>query len=168
MKNGMNSLGRSLRSIAATLASGAVSAMKNALGIKSPSRVTAEIGKYFDEGFTNAVEDGTGTAVKVAENLAEDTADALAKINSTDFSPVTGENVDLANRAQLNAAESYTGSTVSFTEILDKLDAVCNAVTANGDKNIVLDTGVLVGQTISKIDDGLANRYALKARGSLV
>lgn len=166
-KNGMSAMGREMRNMATSLARGALSAMKVALGIKSPSKETAKIGKYFDEGFINAIAEGTGEAVTVAENLAEDAADALAKINSTDFNPVTGESVDFANRSQLVAAEAYTGSSVSFTEILDKLDAVINAVAVNSDKNIVLDTGVLVGQTISKIDDGLANRYTMKARGSV-
>lgn len=48
----------------------ALDAMKNALGINSPSKETFSIGDYFVQGFTNAIGEGEKTAAGRAKNLA--------------------------------------------------------------------------------------------------
>jgi hypothetical protein len=50
MKSGIQSMAGGVASAASAAASSAVSAMKSTLKIKSPSRVTMEIGQYMDEG----------------------------------------------------------------------------------------------------------------------
>ena len=50
------------------------------------------------------------------------------------------------------------------TAVLDKLDAIMDRM-SKVKQSIVLDTGVLVGETINQIDTGLASSYSLKARG---
>jgi hypothetical protein len=53
------------------LAGGAIDAAKDVLGIKSPSKVFAEIGGYTAEGFAQGVDDGAGAASSALDNLTD-------------------------------------------------------------------------------------------------
>ena len=136
-----------------SFASGILDGMKSALGIKSPSRVFRdEVGKYIAQGI----------GVGVTEN-ADDPIDALKKLGD-DMA-----NQDLAlNGATINRKLATTFSVGSANvgmdnaSLLNKLDGIYERL---GRLQVVLDTGTLVGETIDKIDAGLATKQLLTARG---
>ena len=68
--NGIGSMVTSAARAAAKAASAAVNAAKNFLGIKSPSRVFMEIGRYTTEGFAVGLDKYAKNVIKPANNLA--------------------------------------------------------------------------------------------------
>ena len=131
----------------------------------SPSKLTYQSGLFFDEGYINAIKDKTGEAVKAAQEMAKKTVAALGVTDVTEA--ITGDmgfNGVTFGRQLENTFNMRAGAP-DLTEVLKKLDAVTAAIVDNSDKKIVLDTGVLVGETLTQIDNGLANTYQLKARG---
>lgn len=117
------------------------------LDINSPSRRFAEaVGKWIPEGIAQGILNNAGVA-----------SDA-----------VRGVTDGLINGATINrqlATTFNTGSAVGAVDngsLLDKLNGIYDRL---GRLQIVLDTGTLVGETIDKIDNGLANRQLLYARG---
>ena len=56
--------------------------LKEALGIASPSKETYEAGKFFDEGFANAIRDYTSLATEKATDLAKMSVQAINTSNS--------------------------------------------------------------------------------------
>lgn len=72
--------------------------------------------------------------------------------------------------APISKLMGYVSSAVNNSDIADRISRVEDVLTeylpgiASG-KQIVLDTGTLVGETIDKIDSGLASRQLLSARG---
>lgn len=84
----------------------AIEGAKNLLGINSPSRVFAEMGRYVDEGFVKGLVAYTGRVTKAAENVGESAIDPISKIISTipqmlndsdDFQPTIRPVLDLSS-----------------------------------------------------------------------
>jgi len=61
-----------------SLGTKAVQAIKDLLGIKSPSKVFAEIGKFVDLGLAKGISDNSDNVYDSAEQLGDDTIDGLA------------------------------------------------------------------------------------------
>ncbi|MHA0041502.1 phage tail tape measure protein [Deinococcus sp. PEB2-63] len=61
------------------LAGNVIAGVKEALNIRSPSRVMAEMGGYVSEGLANGIEKSSPKAQKAAAKLGKDTADAARK-----------------------------------------------------------------------------------------
>lgn len=163
--NGIGSLFRSAYDKAKELAKQAWAGLKKGQKEGSPSKLTYQSGVFFDEGYINAIRDKTGEAVKAAQEMAKKTVAALGITDVTEA--ITGDmgfNGVTFGRQLENTFNMRAGAP-DLTEILKKLDAVTAAIVDNSDKKIVLDTGVLVGETLTQIDNGLANTYQLKARG---
>lgn len=76
--NGIKSKLADAKQAAATIGNGIISKLKSTLKIKSPSRVTAEIGKYVDLGLAKGITDNSGAAESAAEDMANDTVDAMS------------------------------------------------------------------------------------------
>lgn len=146
------------------LAANALQAVKNRIAEGSPSKITTQSGKFFGQGFINGIRDKIPGAAKAARDMAEEA------INSLDFPDVTDVINDYpgfdASSFDRQLETTFNGSVAApdFSAILERLDAVEDAI-RNSRSAIVLDTGVLVGETINQIDNGLADTYALKARG---
>ena len=162
--DGMGSKLRSVINKAAELARSAIDKIKSVIKQGSPSRVMIESGGFFGEGFVIGINDKIKSVTKAAQNMAKA---ALDPFDELETSPVFGDpNFNSATFGrQLDNTFSLKSTGPDLTEIIKKLDAVTAAIVNNSDKAIVLDTGVLVGETLNKIDNGLANTYALKARG---
>ncbi|MEY8366085.1 phage tail tape measure protein [Anaerovoracaceae bacterium 41-7] len=115
------------------------------LEIKSPSRVFArEVGRQIPAGIALGVVQGTPQLT-----------DALAQMNSETLNSAT------LDRQLVTTFDTPVGGNDSGG-LLAKLDRLLERMSR---LQIVLDTGVLVGETIDKIDAGLANKQALNARG---
>ena len=147
------------------LAKKALSGIKKGQEEGSPSKLTYKSGIFFDEGYINAIQDKTKDAVKAAREMAQKT---VAALGTTDVSEAIYGDMDFNGGTfgrQLNSTFTSKISAPDLSEILKKIDAVTAAIVNNSGNAIVLDTGVLVGETLNQIDSGLANTYALKARG---
>jgi phage-related protein len=84
---------RSIKNTAVNAIKGAVDGVKSFLGIKSPSRVFAEIGRYSDEGMVKGLTQYAGivknAAMDVGEGAVDSMSDALSGVSS-----IFGSNVD--------------------------------------------------------------------------
>ena len=133
--------------------SGLVDKAKDALGIHSPSRVFANIiGKQIPAGIAIGVDDNVDVANKSIQDMSDDLTNQVDSFNGATINRklATTFSVDSANISNDN------------TSLLRKLDNIYERLNR---LQIVLDTGTLVGETIDKIDAGLANKQVLSARG---
>ena len=163
--NGISALGSWAFTAAKNLALRAWEGLKKGQKEGSPSKLTYQSGLFFDEGYINAIRSKTQEAVNAAREMAEKTAEALGitDVSEAMFGDVAALNGVNFGR-QLENTFTAESTAPDFSAIIKRLDALETAI-VNSNRAIVLDTGVLVGETINKIDSGLANTYALKARG---
>ena len=128
--------------------------IKDALGIKSPSRVFRDqVGKYIAEGIGVGITANADKPMNALKALGDEMANQELDINGATI-----------NR-KLNTTFSSNipgGNMVSLSTLISKLDNIYDRLDR---MQIVLDTGALVGETIDKIDAGLATRQLLSARG---
>lgn len=82
---GISAMSGNVMSVATSLASKAASAIKAALNINSPSRVTKEFGMYFGLGFINGISGMEAKTKKTAENLAQASMFSIPPVNTHDF-----------------------------------------------------------------------------------
>ena len=73
------------------IADAMVKALKKKLGIKSPSKVFAELGGYSAQGLTKGFKDSTGDVAKSAEDMGDTAIDSLRKSLSKMAEAVDGE-----------------------------------------------------------------------------
>lgn len=124
--------------------------MKDALGIHSPSRVFRdEVGKFIPEGIGVGIEENEKSALNAVDNMSQDLVNQAQHINGVTL------------KRQLET--TFKGSVDTNTNILDRLDTIAKKLESK--TQIVLDTGVLVGETIDKIDSALATNQSLNLRG---
>lgn len=129
-----------------------VSTAKNALQIKSPSRIFADvIGKQIPAGVAMGISDNADSATDAVKTMADAMIDQANALNGATI------NRKLSSTFSGSASPAVDGSAVlsALNGIYERLNRM----------QIVLDTGTLVGETIDKIDAGLAGRQLLSARG---
>lgn len=84
LANGITSGRSAVVNAAARVAANAVSAARNQLAIRSPSRVMETIGMYFDQGFAEGISDYSKTPVQAAGSMVKDVLSA-AELQDFDF-----------------------------------------------------------------------------------
>jgi len=136
--------------------SGIISGFKDAFGINSPSKETAILGGYLDEGLAKGMEDNADSPMA-----------AMRRVTGGVLGAAESEMNGLALERNLRSGTAFSSPANMETgnggaAILDKLDRLYERL---GRLQIVLDTGTLVGETIDKIDAGLGDRQLLRARG---
>lgn len=123
------------------LASKLPEAVKKVLGISSPSKVFAEVGKWIPEGL----------ALGIENNLASVQSAADAMAGATAITPTFG------NTGLLGATEGEFG----------RLNAVLQEwLPQLSNLDIVLDSGALVGELSRTIDSSLGSRQKNRERGN--
>lgn len=123
------------------LASKLPEAVKKVLGISSPSKVFAEVGKWIPEGLALGIENNLGAV--------QNAADAMA--GATAITPTFG------NTGLLGATEGEFG----------RLNAVLQEwLPQLSNLDIVLDSGALVGELSRTIDSSLGSRQKNRERGN--
>lgn len=153
--NGIGSMVGALYGSIKSALSGLVSKAKSALGINSPSKVFRDqVGKGISEGI------GVGITEGMDEPL-----DAIDDVNNRMLNHTSGINGATINR-QLNTTFSGTvANQGSISDLVSMVSEYFPKLIEASQKAIVLDDGTLVGKTVEKIDNALAGRLALKARG---
>lgn len=71
---GINANSYLIKNAATNAANAAYNSAKNKLGIHSPSRVMAQIGKYYDEGFAQGITENISEVTKAANRMARESA----------------------------------------------------------------------------------------------
>ena len=117
-----------------TVANATLATLKEALGIASPSKEAYEVGKYFVEGFTNAIKDFSGKAAEAANDMAEKSVKA-AKISNNMFG---GFSVPTSNNAGYNIGAMNNGAMASlasnmYQAVVSGMSAVA---LADGDRDV--------------------------------
>lgn len=97
-----------------TVASATLYRMKEILGIASPSKETYALGKFFDEGFANAISDFTNLATDNASNMAELSLKAMRTTQGmfSSFSVPTNNNAGYGVGAMNESAMMNMASTI--------------------------------------------------------
>lgn len=121
---------------------GIVDGVKGFLGIHSPSRLFAQLGQFTAEGFGEGFDDKFADVKKAMEDEMQ-------------FDP---QNIPVGEI-------TYTTASANSTNAL--LNSLINAVNGMSGQQIILDTGVLVGQTVSKMDTALGQLANKNMRGVL-
>ena len=155
--NGVTRMGSWIKNKISNFASGILDGFKSTFKINSPSKVTAEMGEGLDEGLAKGIEDNAKQPLQSAQRVASGVLDTTA-------ASVGGIGFDrqLRQSGTARAAASVAASTMDGSALLAKLDGIYERL---GRLQIVLDTGTLVGETLDKIDAGLATNQLLRARG---
>jgi TP901 family phage tail tape measure protein len=162
--NGIGSLFGAVWAKAKALAEQAWAGLRAGQKEGSPSKLTYQSGEFFDLGYINAIRDKTKDAIKAAKEMAKKTVAALNDEDDPDFNLGDPNFNGATFGRQLDNTFTSGSQAVDFSAILDRLDALETAIRKMRSV-IVLDSGVLVGETINQIDSGLADVYDLKARG---
>lgn len=132
--------------------SGVLNKLKSFFGIASPSRLMRdEIGRYVAQGIGVGIEENADSPIGALKDLSKEMA-----AQDFDFNGAT-INRKLATTFKMDPAQANGNAS-----LLSKLDGIYDRL---NHLQIVLDTGVLVGETIEKIDASLATRQLLSARG---
>lgn len=98
-------------------------ATKNTLMIESPSKKSKKLGKHYDEGFADGVEENADLAVKATEKMSEDTLNAIdldslsARIKDVDI-PGVMMRIDMAANYKNAKVADNVVSAVSASESL--------------------------------------------------
>lgn len=97
-----------------TVANATLYRLKEALGIASPSKEAYTVGKFFDEGFANAISDFTSLATDNASNMAELSLKAMRTIQGmfSGFSVPTNNNAGYGVGAMNESAMMNMASTI--------------------------------------------------------
>ena len=153
--NGINNKLSWLKNKIKSFTNSVLDGIKSFFGVHSPSTETAWIGEMLDEGLAQGVTDAAKVPVK-----------AMQRVSGSVLSAAQGDINGLQLQRSLSghtyggaAAASAAGGNAS---LLAKLDGIYERL---GRLQIVLDTGTLVGETLDKIDAGLAGKQLLAARG---
>lgn len=129
--------------------------IKSFFGVESPSKKTAEIGRYLSEGLAVGIDDAVDAPVNAMRSLSGDVLDAAAD-------GLNGLTLD----RQLNATfGTQAGTAAGGDGLMAKLDKILTAIEAG--QVLAIDGDTLVGATATRYDRALGQRRALAARGAI-
>lgn len=130
---------------------GLVDKAKDALGIKSPSRVFANVvGKQIPAGIAKGIDDNTNIADQAVENMTDDLTKQALNLNGATL------------KRQLSTTFNASVNPDNNASLLTKLDNIYDKLSR---LQIVLDTGTLVGETVDAYTKALSDKKTQVARG---
>lgn len=147
--NGIKSMAGAAMSAAAGIASKAAGAIKKALKIHSPSRVTYGFGGYFGAGFINGIKSTQKQVGRVAGGMGDLASNAL------------NSNIQAMNA---NVSGSYNGSLTMQDSSLQMQNNALLRTIAGKNTDLYLDGNTLVGGTANRMDNALGNNTRLRGR----
>lgn len=113
LASGISAMESTVRSAAQRIAAAAASASKNALAIKSPSRVMQWVGEMFGEGFAEGIRQRSGDVADEADEMARLAADMSDSpidmlINEADIAALVAQMQAALDKQQLTIAANAT------------------------------------------------------------
>ncbi|WP_407803116.1 hypothetical protein [Staphylococcus aureus] len=109
LMRGIGNMARDLAEKAASVAKGALTAAKRALGIHSPSREFMDVGMYSMLGFVKGIDNHSSKVIRNVSNVADKVVDAFQPtLNAPDISSITGNLSNLGGN--INAQVQHTHS----------------------------------------------------------
>lgn len=155
--NGISNMAGWIQSKIQGFGKGVLNSLKSFFGIHSPSRLFRdEIGRYLAEGIGVGIADNADSPIAALEDLGDNMLDKAKGING------------LTIEQQLKTTFSGDASGQPAGTISDLVSLVSEyfpKLIEASKKSIVLDSGVLVGETVTQMDERLALEYQLRARG---
>ena len=147
---GINANSYLIKNAATNAANAAYNSAKNKLGIHSPSRVMAQIGKYYDEGFAQGITENISEVTKAANRMAMESATGAYQTGGRQETTKPAKTESGAGSERLEQLlEQY------LPEILRKMETE-NGITAKG-----------LAKAISPyIDSDLGKSERRKSRGN--
>lgn len=159
---GLSNMAKGLITKAKDVVGDAVDAVKNFLGIHSPSKVGTEIGEYFTLGMSNGIQSLASNVVKSSKSIGEAAVNSLslsmAKLNDVvsgqdgDFNPTITPVIDMTNvDYSLNKMDKKFGEqkSINVGSVKAKAIAVSNQMGTNdyGQGTISSDSDSVSGAT---------------------
>lgn len=176
--NGISDMGSWIKEKISGFGEGVLSSLKSFFGINSPSKLMAdEVGKFLPQGIAVGIDKNAKSVLASVKDLTNETVDTAKKsLSGLSVSipkvKLSGENIT-GNKALLDYETSKsisnvinapdTGYHADNMALTSKMDEMIRAF-KNMKQSIVLDSGVLVGETINQFDEALGNTYSLRAR----
>lgn len=157
LKKGLNNGKSSVSETAKAVAKAALASAKAALGIHSPSREFAEIGKYTDEGFIKGMLSGASGVSKTVTEVMGNTIKAVSDAIDSDIDaePTIRPVMDLTEiQNGANRIEKLM-SGYGISESLDLANKAANGLNAT---NIQSDTTLNAINKLQKTLSGILNR----------
>lgn len=146
---GINANSWMIKQAAENAAQNAYEAAKDKLGIRSPSRVMAEVGRYYDEGFAQGITEHISEVTKAANRMSRESATGVYGAGSRAETMKKSAGNDNGNQKLEKILEQY------LPEIIEKMDNG-SGITAKG----------LAKAVAPYIDSDLGNKERRKRRGN--
>lgn len=154
--NGLAAWGGDIYQLAKDIANTVKNTLKGVLGIRSPSRVTREIGEYTGEGFALGLEDSTDDAVNAAKAMATGVVSAAGSVTAG----INGDSIQTALAGtyatavagavgNLNASPAQVSSIELLAQINERLARLAQM-------QMVMDTGEVVGVLAAPINNQMS------------
>lgn len=161
VKKGMTAVEPGLYNKAKNIANNALKSMKSALGIHSPSRVFENvIGKNMILGLSKGLTGNENVAIDAIKKVSNDiTESASSTIRMPQISAITAEITPYNNVRPINNNISKGDN---FTGVIDVLNRYLPELV---NRQIVLDSGVVVGGLMPEIDNQMGKLIVSKKRG---
>ena len=120
-----------------SVANATLANLKEALGIASPSKEAYEAGKYFVEGYTNAIKDFSVKATEAANDMAEKSVKA-AKISDSMFG---GYSIPTSNNVGYKVGAINENSMAAFASSLYQavVSGMSTVDLGKGDTKVIID-----------------------------
>ena len=153
---------------AKNIGSTALNAVKSFLGIASPSKEAAKLGRFTAQGFAEGLENGNPEALRKAEELAETARNALG--GRLDLLDINAAYAPSQARILTDYSVTHTHDFQQSAELRAMRNDIKNLSTkieelAKNPSKLYLDGKTLIGGTIGEIDRQLASVEFLKNRG---
>lgn len=152
--DGITGAGSWIWSSISDFASGIVNGFKDALGIRSPSRVFADAAKWIPAGVGTGIAKNADKALEPMQELEKDLISSAEDLNG----------LTLERKLTTTFAEPKTVNNPVADLVALVSDYFPKLIEASKHA-IVLDTGTLVGETVGLTDERLSQIYAMKERG---
>lgn len=146
---GINANSWMIRQAAENAAQNAYEAAKDRLGIRSPSRVMAEVGRYYDEGFAQGITEHISEVTKAANRMSRESAAGVYGAGNRAETERKSKESGNGNQKLEKILEQY------LPEIVEKMDNG-SGITAKG----------LAKAVAPYIDSDLGNKERRKRRGN--
>lgn len=146
---GINANSWMIRQAAENAAQDAYKAAKDRLGIRSPSRVMAEVGRYYDEGFAQGITEHISEVTKAANRMSRESATGVYGTGNRAETEKRSKESSNGNQKLEKILEQY------LPEIVEKIDNG-SGITAKG----------LAKAVAPYIDSDLGSKERRKRRGN--